>query len=118
MADIDSWVDQLVHNNSSLIIVEGKNDKRALNKLGIENVYQIDKPIYLLIENISQKKKEVIILTDFDKTGRKLYSKIKHELQRKGIKINDKYRKFLSRKKITHVEGVFTYYLNNTREVL
>jgi|SRR3989344_8268251 len=118
MPGIDTWVDQLAHDNSSLIIVEGKNDKKALNRLGIENVYPIDKPIYALVESIIEKKKEVIILTDFDKTGRKLYFRIKHDLQKQGVKINDKYRKFLSRCKITHVEGLFTYYLNNSKEFL
>ena len=118
MLGIDSWVEQLQHDNSSLVIVEGQKDKRALNKLGIENVYSIDRPIYLLVENIAEKNKQVIILTDFDKTGRSLYFKIKHDLQRNGIKVNDKYRKFLSRCKITHVEGLFTYYKNNSKEVL
>ena len=117
METLEEWIAKLRSCNK-LIIVEGKNDKRALNKLGIENVYSIDKPIYLLVENIAQKRKQVIILTDFDKTGRKLYSKIKHELQRNGVKVNDRYRKFLSRRKITHIEGLFTYYINNTREFL
>ena len=118
MPGIDMWVEQLQHDNSSLVIVEGQKDKRALNKLGIENVYSIDKPIYLMIESIIEKNKQVIILTDFDKTGRKLYARIKHDLQRNGIKINDKYRKFLSRCKITHLEGLFTYYKNSSIEVL
>ena len=118
MPGIDTWVDHLAHDNSSLIIVEGKNDKKALNKLGIDNVYSIDKPIYVLVESIAEKRKDVIILTDFDKTGRKLYFRINHDLQRQCVKVNDKYRKFLSRCKITHVEGLFTYYLNNSKEFL
>ena len=34
------------------------------------------------------------------------------------ISLDKKYRKFLSRCKITHVEGLFTYYKNNSKEVL
>lgn len=118
MHNIDNWVNQIVQDNNSLILVEGKRDIKALNRLGIENVHSIDKPIYLIIENIAKRNKEVIILTDFDRTGKILYFKLKHELQRNGIKVNDKYRRYLSRCKITHIEGLFTYYKNNSREVL
>jgi len=118
MHSIDNWLNQILQDNGFLILVEGKRDVRALNKLGIINVSQIDKPIYLLVESITRKNKEVAILTDFDRTGKILYSKLKHELQRNGIRVNDKYRKFLSRCKITHIEGLYTYYKNNSKEVL
>jgi len=116
MPGIDKWVNQIVQDNSSLIIVEGKNDIKALNKLGINNVISINKPIYLIIEDIARKNKEAIILTDFDPEGRKLYSKIKQEMNRNGIKVNEHYRKFLSKCKITHIEGLYTYYRNNSHE--
>jgi 5S rRNA maturation endonuclease (ribonuclease M5) len=85
MHNIDKWVDQLVQDNSSLMLVEGRNDIKTLNKLGINNVSSIDKPIYLIIENITKKNKKVIILTDFDFEGVKLHNKIKHKLNRKFL---------------------------------
>lgn len=118
MHNIDDWVNQISRNDGSLILVEGKRDIKALNKLGIINVHSIDKPIYLIIETIVGKNKEVIILTDFDPMGKKLYKKIKHELNRNGIKINDRYRKFLSKCNIAHIEGLFTYYKKNSKEAL
>ncbi len=118
MHNIDIWLDKLAQDNNSLIIVEGKRDKKALNELGINNVILIDKPIYLLIEEITRENKKAIILTDFDLEGRKLYSRIKNELNRNGIKVKDKYRILLSRCKIVHVEGLFTYYRNNSKEFL
>ena len=118
MHSIDNWVNHILQDNSSFILVEGKRDVRALNKLGINNVNSIDKPIYSLIEHIARKNKDVIILTDFDPMGRQLHRKIKHELNRNGIRVNDKYRKFLSRCGIAHIEGLYTYYKNNSREVL
>lgn len=118
MHSIDDWIKQILQNNTSLILVEGKRDIKALNKLGIRNVISIDKPIYSLIENLTKENKEIIILTDFDRTGKELYFRIKHELQRNGIKINDKYRKYLSKCKITHIEGLFTYYKNNSKVFL
>ena len=117
MQNIDNWVNQILQDNISQILVEGKRDVKALNKLGLLNVSSIDKPIYLLIEDLARKNKEVIILTDFDPQGRKLYHKIKHELNRNGVKVNDRYRKFLLRSKITHIEGLFTYYKNNSKEI-
>ena len=118
MRNIHEWVDELAHNNYSLIIVEGKKDKLALNKLGIENVNSINEPIYLLIEKLIDYNKEIIILTDLDKEGKKIYAKLRHEFQRYGIKINNKYRRFLIKHtKITQIEGLPTY-INNTREFL
>lgn len=117
MKNIREWINE-ISNDRSLIIVEGKRDIKALNKLGITNIISLDKPIYLMIEEIIGKYKEAIILTDFDFEGKKLYSKIKHELNKNGVKVNDKYRKFLSRCKITHVEGLYTFYKNNSKEVL
>ena len=58
MHSIDNWVNQISQDNSSLILVEGKRDVRALNKLGINNVNSIDKPIYSLIEHIARKNKD------------------------------------------------------------
>ena len=66
-----------VKNSNILVIVEGKNDKVALNKFGITNVMTLNKPIYELCENINDQ--EVIILTDLDKEGKQLYSKIKED---------------------------------------
>mgnify|MGYP001559487244 CR=1 FL=1 len=118
MNNIDEWVDEL-SNEDSLIIVEGKKDKLALNKLGIENVNSIKEPIYLVIEKIIDHNKEIIILTDLDKEGKKIYSKLRHEFQRYGIEINNKYRRFLIKHtKITHIEGLPTYINNNPREFL
>ncbi|MEK6835798.1 MAG: toprim domain-containing protein [Nanoarchaeota archaeon] len=119
MRTINDWVNELAHNNYSLIIVEGKKDKIALNKLGIENVNSINEPIYLVIEKLVNHNKEIIILTDLDREGKKIYAKLKHEFQRYGIKINNKYRKFLIKHtKITQIEGLPTYIKNNFKEFL
>lgn len=112
MNDINDWINE-ISEDKSLIIVEGKRDKIALNKLGIENIYLINKPIYSLIDTLTEKNKEVIILTDLDKEGRKLYHKLKKGFQRNGVKINDKYRKYLFKCKISHIQGLFTYYNNH-----
>lgn len=102
------WLEKL-RSSKKLIIVEGKKDKFALERLGIKNVISISrKPLYSFIDLINAK--EVIILTDLDRTGKKLYSVLKHNLQAKGIKIDNYFREYLFKKsKITQIEGLYTY---------
>jgi len=95
MRNIHEWADELSHNDHSLIIVEGKKDKLALNKLGIENVNSINEPIYLVIEKLVNYNKEIIILTDLDKMGKKLYARLKRDLTERGITIDNYFREFL-----------------------
>lgn len=102
------WLKKL-NNSKKLIIVEGKKDKFALAKLGIKNVVAISrKPLYAFIESI--KSKEVIILTDLDRTGKQLYSMLKHKLQEKGVEVDNYFREYLFKhSKITQIEGLFNY---------
>lgn len=103
------WLEKL-KNSKKLIIVEGKKDKIALEKLGVKNVVSISrKPIYVFVESIDAK--EVIILTDLDKEGRKLYHVLKHNLQKKGVKIDYYFREYLFKNsKITQIEGLVHYF--------
>jgi len=92
------------------IIVEGKKDKIALEKLGINNIYTIKEPLYKLCEDLSKKYNSVIILTDLDKEGKKLYSKLKGNLERNGVKVDDKFRKYLFKEtQLTQIEGLTKY---------
>ena len=56
-----------------------------------------------MVENINE---ETIILTDLDKHGKKLYSIIKKNLQKRKIKIDMKFREFLFKERISHIEGI------------
>ena len=105
------WLEKL-KNSKKLIIVEGKKDKRALENLEIRNVIAISrKPLYLFVETIHAK--EVIILTDLDKTGKKIYSTLKHKLQEKGVKVDNYFREYLFKHaKINQIEGLFNYFKN------
>ncbi len=102
------WLENL-RNSKKLIIVEGKKDKAALEKLGITNVVAIlRKPLYSFIESIEAE--EVIILTDLDPEGKKLYNILKQGLQEKGIKIDNYFREYLFKNaKITQIEGLVHY---------
>ncbi|MBI2109710.1 toprim domain-containing protein [Candidatus Woesearchaeota archaeon] len=111
MQSIEEWTQEL-KTSDKLIIVEGKKDKKALEELGITNLITISKPLYEVVEQISDKTKEIIILTDMDPEGRKLYSKLKTQLQKRKIKIDTKFREFLIREtKLTNIEGLPHYLL-------
>ena len=109
------WLESL-KSSDKLIIVEGNKDKNSLEELGIKNIITINKPIFELVEEISVNNKEVIILTDLDKHGKKLYHVIKHNLQRRGIKIDNKFREFLyNNTKLSNIEGLITYIKNKEK---
>lgn len=101
-------------NSNLLIIVEGIKDKRALNDLNITSVHVLKKALYKEVEELS-KNKEVIILTDLDKEGKKLFSRLSTDLQKHGVKINNNFREFLFKStKLRQIEGLVKY-INNCR---
>jgi len=93
---------------TKLIIVEGKNDKLALEKLNIKNIITLSKkPLFKIIEETANQDKEVAILTDLDKKGKELYGKLNSGLQRFGVRVDNKFRNFLFKKtKIRQIEGL------------
>ncbi len=105
------WLDSL-KRSKKLIIVEGEKDRRALSKLGLKKVVAISrKPLFKFVEEVSSKNKEVIILTDLDKEGKKLYHKLKAGLQRNGIRVDNKFREALFKEtRLSQIEGIFRYF--------
>lgn len=94
-----------------LVIVEGKKDKAALESFGIKRIKPIAKrAIYKVVEEVSENNKECIILTDLDKTGKRLFRMLNHDLSQHGVRVNKKFREFLFRyTKLRQVEGLRTY---------
>jgi len=97
-----------IKNLGTLVVVEGKKDRKALECLGIKNIAELSKkPLFEIIENISINNKDCIILTDLDKKGKELYGKLNSGLQRYGVRVDNKFRKFLFRHtKIRQIEGL------------
>lgn len=105
---------------NSIFIAEGKKDFNALIKIGFnkENIFLLNKTgtsLLQMIENLIKKIKKnqkCVILTDLDKTGRKLYHIIKEKLLENGIKTDNQLRYLLIKENISHVEGLATYLEN------
>jgi len=100
-----------IKNSNTLVIVEGRKDRAALQKLGIENITELSKkPLYQIVEEIAASNEECVILTDLDKKGREIYGKLNSSLQRHGVKINNKLREFLFRRtRLRQIEGIDSY---------
>ena len=109
MHNLEEWVQEL-RSSKTLKIVEGKKDKEALSDFGITNIFTLNKPLYKIVVEISEHEKEVILLLDLDKEGKKLYSYLKRNFERNGIKVVDKFRLFLfNNTKISNIEGIRKY---------
>ncbi len=77
------------------IIVEGSKDKKALKFLGIkEPIIRIKKgdTIFHIIERMRGKYDEVIVLTDWDRTGGRLAHRIKKACMANAITCNEEHR--------------------------
>ncbi len=111
LEEFSNHIDKIKDSNI-LIIVEGKKDKAALKKLGISNIIELDKkPLFKIVEEVYESSKECIILTDLDKEGKKIYGKLNHDLQARGIKINNELRHFLFKgTKLRQIEGIDSYF--------
>jgi 5S rRNA maturation endonuclease (ribonuclease M5) len=110
--DLQDWLESL-KASEKYIVVEGSKDKSALIKLGIqkERIFTLRKPAYAIAEILETKTKDVIILTDLDSEGKKLYRSLKTNLTRVGIRVDNKFREFLFKNSdLSHIEGIDTHF--------
>ncbi|HLC60424.1 MAG TPA: toprim domain-containing protein [Candidatus Nanoarchaeia archaeon] len=100
-----------IKNSNVIVIVEGKKDRAALNKFGISNIIELSKkPLFQIVEEVANSNDECIILTDLDRKGKEIYGKLNSDLQKHGVKINNKFRNFLFKNtKLRQIEGMNTY---------
>src|SRR3989338_2118833 len=110
---INGWLQELA-DSGKLIVVEGKKDRAALQRLGITNVFSLDKkPLFQAVEGISAISDKVGLLTDLDNEGKKLYSRLNTDLQRHGVQIDNYFREALFRRTaLRQIEGLDTYVYN------
>lgn len=93
-------------SENNIVVVEGKNDVKALKKHDIHSI-EIDDNIYLFAEKNSENKKKVLILTDFDSKGKQLRMKLKRAFSRFGVEENTMLREEFSKVfRLSHIEGL------------
>ena len=95
----------------TLFVVEGEKDKRALTLLGVDYVITLQtKPLYQIIEEISEVTRTVVILTDLDQEGKKLYGKLHSGLAQRGVYVDNAIRHFIFKNTtLQQIEGLDTY---------
>lgn len=81
------------------IVVEGIRDKRALEEMGItkEIVTCARRSHTEFVDYLSLRHKSVTILTDYDRTGKKINKKLTTRLERVGVKVENRYRERIGR---------------------
>ncbi len=116
MLDLDQWLAKLVEEQP-FIIVEGSKDKASLQKLGLEHIITLKgKPLYKVVEHVAAETSECIILTDLDEEGKKLYGKLRQDLQKHGVKIDDRFRHFLFKEtELRQIEGLYRHVQHQAR---
>ena len=96
--------------SKAAVIVEGKKDKAALERLGISSsrIFVLSKkPLFAVAEEVAAVYKEAAILTDLDEEGKKLYGKLNTLLQRLGVRVDNSLRNFLFKStRLRQIEGI------------
>ena len=98
-----------IRQKNVLVVVEGPKDVRALKELGINNVLSLKKALFAVVEEIASISEEVVLLTDLDVEGKKLYHVLFRDLQKHGVKIDNRLRELLFKTPVRHVEGLSGY---------
>jgi len=117
-SDINQWIEKL-NASGKPIVVEGFKDKKSLENIGISNTIVVlnKQPIYKIIEFLSGRYSDCIILTDFDKEGKRLYGRLNSELCQKGVRIDKEFREFLQKTTLDQVEGIDSFFSRSLRNI-
>jgi len=111
--DYEDYLDflkALNNEENSIIVVEGRNDRRALEYWGVKlPIVTFRGPIFQFVEYLEAKYTtavQIILLVDCDKEGKELEKKLKQAFREKGFKVNVHFWLQLMRFGVTYVEGL------------
>ena len=116
LESIDELVEELAEA-AVPIIVEGKRDTKALRSLGIAGeIIELNQGVGIVefCETVARTHRKVILLTDWDAKGGKLFRALAELFKSLGVKVDGDYRRELARlakKGSKDVEGVPGYVL-------
>jgi len=105
---MDDLYEEMHNARNVTVLVEGPNDKRSLEKLGFTNVIHLQGPLYQMVELV-ENEHEVLLLTDLDSHGRRLYRYFYDQLTRRGVRINNRLRHLLFTTPVRQIEGLWNY---------
>jgi len=109
---LDKWIED-INRLKHLIVVEGKKDKAALENIGIKNtIITLNKPLFQIVEEVAKDNTDVIILTDLDKEGKKIFEALSQGFHKFGVRMHNKPRDQLFKTSLRQIEGIDTYIKN------
>lgn len=91
------------------IIVEGKKDVKALRTLGFRGKIikvKTSRTVFRVVESLREKHDEVIILTDWDRAGSRLFHRVKRACKANTLSFNPGLRKQLIKYTKTDIKDV------------
>ncbi len=105
---------QTLADSGAIIVVEGRKDAESLRFLGIKGEISLasQQPLLEFAELLSRSRKEIVLLTDWDKKGGIVARKIIHHLLTFGIMPNTDIRsriRALTKKRIKDIESLNNY---------
>jgi 5S rRNA maturation endonuclease (ribonuclease M5) len=108
------WEDFLAFANddSSIIVVEGERDRRALKALGVNTrvvLFHSGRGLSQLTRALTRPGLRIVVLTDWDREGGHLAHRLTELLLAEGVEVDVDFRKRLARTlrgEIAHVEGL------------
>ena len=86
----------LAKMKNGVVLVEGKRDKNAFEKLGIEAV-TVSGRIRGACESLADEERDIIIATDLDARGNEMARELTGELERYSIRADNESRVLLAR---------------------
>jgi 5S rRNA maturation endonuclease (ribonuclease M5) len=105
---MDELYREIDNVKDTLVLVEGPNDKRSLERLGFQNVVFMNKALFKMVES-HQDEEEILILTDLDQHGRGLYKYFYQEFTKRGVRVNNRLRILIMQTPVKHIEGLAHY---------
>ena len=106
--NLKDWIKKLKEiQEEAIILVEGKNDKRALLRFSIKNVLDLSGKRYAdILDMLENKTEKVVLLFDLDSHGERINSKMKDLLTSQGFEVIEDFRNFLKELNIIHIEDL------------
>lgn len=108
LEELDSLLKEIALH-VSVVVVEGQRDVEALRSLGFEGHIEVCSHVGLsdveLCEIVALDADSVLLLTDFDEEGLLMYNRLKNVLERRGVKVEEGFRREVGR--LMAVLGVY-----------
>ena len=107
--DLVSLLEEL-EGTVDAVVVEGARDVEALRRLGFGGRVEVCSRVGVadidLVEELAKRAEVIVILTDFDKEGRRMNRMLSKLLERRGVKVEKRLRRMVGR--LMAVLGVYT----------